>query len=159
MITKTIPISTRIVISNAMKRSIPLWIWWKVNGNWDNNLIRISLWRASHCRTSTSVRRKKKILKCRTMRITVCGPSRKVNHLSRVIWDRKIIPELTRSTSSTRIGKPVVMMDVKVSKDKRISRRVDGQNLIYVRWNRVKNRTQRQRRWLIEEEEVRHWMK
>ena len=31
MITKTIPISTRIVISYVMKRGIPLWIWWKVN--------------------------------------------------------------------------------------------------------------------------------
>ena len=31
MITKTIPISTRIVISYVMKWSIPLWIWWKVN--------------------------------------------------------------------------------------------------------------------------------
>ena len=33
MITKTIPISTRIGISYAMKRGIPLWILWKVNGN------------------------------------------------------------------------------------------------------------------------------
>ena len=33
MITKTIPISTRIVINYAMKRDIPLWISWKVNGN------------------------------------------------------------------------------------------------------------------------------
>ena len=42
MITKTILISTRIVISYAMKRGIPLRIWWKANGNWDNNMIRIS---------------------------------------------------------------------------------------------------------------------
>ena len=56
MITKTIPISTRIV---AMKRGIPLWIWWKVNGNWDNNTIKVSQWRESHCRTNTSIRRKK----------------------------------------------------------------------------------------------------
>ena len=27
MITKTVPISTRIVVSYAMKRDIPLWIW------------------------------------------------------------------------------------------------------------------------------------
>ena len=32
MITYTVPISTRIAASNAMKRGIPLWIWWKVNG-------------------------------------------------------------------------------------------------------------------------------
>ena len=45
MITKTIPISTRILISYAMKQGILLWIWWKVNGNWDINRIRISQWR------------------------------------------------------------------------------------------------------------------
>ena len=83
MITKTVPISTRVVISNAMKRSIQLWIWWKVNGNWDNNMIRISLWRESHCKTNTSVRRKKWIQKSRTMRIQVWDPSRKVT-----IWVR-----------------------------------------------------------------------
>ena len=59
MITKTISISTGIVISYVMKWGILLWIWWKVNGNWDNNMIRISQWRESHCRTNTSVRRKK----------------------------------------------------------------------------------------------------
>ena len=45
MIMKTIPISTRIVISYAMKWGILLWNWWKVNGNWDNNMIKISQWR------------------------------------------------------------------------------------------------------------------
>ena len=34
MITKNVPISTRIVISYAIKRDIPLRIWWKVIGNW-----------------------------------------------------------------------------------------------------------------------------
>ena len=67
------------------------------------------------------------------MRITVWDPSRKVNHLSEVICDRKIITEFTRLISSTRIGKPVLMMDIKVSKDKNISRWVDRGNLIYVR--------------------------
>ena len=41
IITKTVPISTRIVISYAMKWGISLWIWGKVNGNWDN-MIRFS---------------------------------------------------------------------------------------------------------------------
>ena len=50
MIAKTAPISTRIVISYAMKWVIPLGVWRKVNGNWDNNMIRISQWRESHCR-------------------------------------------------------------------------------------------------------------
>ena len=59
MIMKIIPISTRIIISYAMKQGILLIIWWKVNGNWDNNMIRISQWRESHCRTNTSIRRNK----------------------------------------------------------------------------------------------------
>ena len=32
MIMKTVPISTRIVISYAIKQGIPPWIWWKVSG-------------------------------------------------------------------------------------------------------------------------------
>ena len=44
MIMKTVSISMRIVISYAMKRDIPLWIWWNVNGKWDNKMIRISQW-------------------------------------------------------------------------------------------------------------------
>ena len=59
IITMTIPITTRIVISYAMKQGIPLWIWWKVTGNWDSNMIRIFLWRESHCWANTSVRRNK----------------------------------------------------------------------------------------------------
>ena len=58
MIRKTITVSSRIVISYVMKWGISFWIWWIVNGNWDKNMIRISIWRESHCRTSTSVRRK-----------------------------------------------------------------------------------------------------
>ena len=59
MIMKSIPISTRIVIGNAIKQGILLWIWWKVDRKWANNMIRISQWRESHCRTNNSIRRKK----------------------------------------------------------------------------------------------------
>ena len=44
MVTKTVPISTRVVISYAMKWDILFWVYWKVNGNWENN-ISISQWR------------------------------------------------------------------------------------------------------------------
>ena len=127
--------------------------WSKVIGNWDNK-IRISQLRESHCRTNTSVRRKKWIQKGRTMGITVWNPSRKVNHLSKIIWDRKTITEFTRSISSTKIGEPVFMMDVKISKDKNISRWIDRENLIYVRWIRIKNRAQSWRRWSREENSI-----
>ena len=96
MIVKTIPISTRIVISYAMKRGIPFWVWQKVNGNWENHMIRISQWRESHRRTNTSVRRKKEIQKSRTASVTIRDKN--------VIWDRKIIKEFTRAISSTRTG-------------------------------------------------------
>ena len=43
---------------SAMKRVIPIWVWMKVNGNWDN-MIRISQWRKCHKRLNTRVRRKK----------------------------------------------------------------------------------------------------
>ena len=38
-----------------------------------------------------------------------------------------------KACSSTRIGKPVLMMDVKVSKDKHISTWVNEEKLIHVR--------------------------
>ena len=113
--------------------------------NWGSSMIRIFRWRESHCRTNTSIRRKKEIQKIRTMRITVWDPSMKVNHLSKVIWDRKIITEFTRLISFTRIGKPVLLMNVKASKNKDISRWVNRENLIYVRRNRIKNFAQRRR--------------
>ena len=108
MIMKTIPISTRVVISYSMKWDILFWVSWKVNANWDNNMIRISQWRKSHCRTNTSVRRKKEIQKSRSVRVKVTDSSRKVNYLSKVIWDYsnhfqiiKIIAEFTRSITRT----------------------------------------------------------
>ena len=82
--------------------------------------------------TNTSVRRKKEIQKRRTVRITVRDLSRKVNYLSKVVRDKKAITEFTRSISSTRICQPVLMMDIKVPKNKHISRWVDRENLIYV---------------------------
>ena len=93
MITKIIPISTRIVTSHTMKWGFLLWIWWNVNENWENNMIRVSQWRESHFKANASVRRKKEIQNSRTMRITVWDPSRRVKYLSKDIWDRNILTE------------------------------------------------------------------
>ena len=41
--------------------------------------------------------------------------------------------DLTGSISTTRIGKPVLLMDVKASKDKQNKRWIDRENLIYIR--------------------------
>ena len=92
---------------------------------WIYPWIWISQWSKSHCTTNTNVRRKKEIRQRKTVRITVWDLSRKVNHLSKVIWDTKIITKFNRSISSTRIDKPVLMMDIKVSKDKSNRRWVD----------------------------------
>ena len=128
IITMTVPISTRISKRNAMKQGIPLWTRWKVSGNWDNSMIRISQWRVIVEQILVS----KEINKCQ----------------------RSSPP-----TSSTRIGKSVLMMDIKVSKDKHISRWVDAEKVICVRPNRIKYRAQRQRRWLTEKKHVRHWVR
>ena len=53
MITKTILINTRIVISCAMKSGIAFGVLMKVKGNLGKN-IRICQWRGSDCRTSDS---------------------------------------------------------------------------------------------------------
>ena len=74
----------------------------------------------------------------RTVRIIVRDPSRKVNDVSKVILGRKIMIEFTRSISSIIIDEPVLMMDVKVSKVKPISRWINQENLIYARRNGVK---------------------
>ena len=124
LITKTIPISTRIVISNAMKRGIPLWIWWEVIRNWDNNMIRISQWRKAFVEQILASEEINKSTKTGVWE-SVWDPRRKVNHLSKVIWDRRIVTEFTRSISSTRIGKPILMMGIYFSKDKHICRWVD----------------------------------
>ena len=100
MITKTIPISTRMVISQAMKQGILFWDYWKVNGNRDR-MIRINQWRENHWTKNTSVRRKKEIQERRTVRITVRDLSRKVNYMREVVWD---ITEFPGSISSTRIS-------------------------------------------------------
>ena len=102
MFTRTIPISLRI--SYTMKWGILFWVYWKVNGNWYNNMIWISQYRGSNYITNTCVRRNNKIQKSRTKRVIVRDLSRKVNHLSKIILDRKIIAKFSRSIRSTRIG-------------------------------------------------------
>ena len=34
-----------LTLSYAMKQGTLFWFFWKVNGNWDNNMIRISQWK------------------------------------------------------------------------------------------------------------------
>ena len=85
LITKTIPISTWIVMSHAMTLGILFLDYWKVNGIWYNSVIRISQWRERHYRTNTSVRRKKNPKEqSESVRVTVRHWSRKVNYLSKV---------------------------------------------------------------------------
>ena len=92
----------------------------------------------------------------RIVRVTVKKPGRKVNHLCKVVWDiyKKIIAEFTRS-----IGQTVLMMDVKASKNKYISKQVDWENITSVRRNSIKNRLRKRRWWLIEENLEKHQMK
>ena len=97
MVTKTILISTRIVISYEMKRGILYWVYWEVTVNWDNNVIRISQWIESHCRTNICVRRKKS----KSARLWESQSGIQVVRLN--TWVRSFKKEFTRSISSTRI--------------------------------------------------------
>ena len=139
MITKTVSISIRIVVSYAMKQGIPFWIDRKSmeteTTTWSGFLNEM---RENHCRTNISTRGKKTPQNNKTVRVTVWDPRRKVNCLNKVIWEQKLL-KLTRSISSTRIGYPVLMMDVKVSKYKHIGRWVERDNCICVRWKSIKN--------------------
>ena len=77
-------------------------VWKKVDRNWGNNMIRISKWEENHCRIYTSVSRNEYIQKRRTVRVTIRDPSRKIDHVNKIIWARKL-KQLTRSIISTRI--------------------------------------------------------
>ena len=83
IITKTVLISTRIVIRSVMKRDIPYLVWWKVT-------LKTETWsefsnggsEQDHSRTITGVERKKEIQKrgCHSLH-----QRRKVNHLLKFI--------------------------------------------------------------------------
>ena len=78
---------------------------WKLRQKHD----QISHWRESQCRTNiASEERNPKEQDCENQSEV------RVNHLSKVVCDRKIITEFTRSISCTRIGYSVLMMDVEV---------------------------------------------
>ena len=84
MIMKTFPVSTRIVISYAVKQGIQLWIWWKVYGNWDNNI------NTGKAIVEQILAREEKN-KSKIAGLHVLRPwdvSRKVNHLSKVVWEK-----------------------------------------------------------------------
>ena len=63
----------------------------------------------------------------------------KLTILVRSFEYRKNITEFKKSISSTRIGKLLVILDVKGTKDKHISRWVDQGILIYVGWKGIEN--------------------
>ena len=56
-IKKNVLITTWIIKRFVMKRKIPPWVWRKVDGNWNNMVVRINLWTEGHCRTNTRVKR------------------------------------------------------------------------------------------------------
>ena len=93
----------------------------KDNRNWDSNMIRIYQWER-YCRTTARVSKNQPIQKCRTVRLTLTYPSRKVSHLSKIVWEREITAEFKRLISFTTISYPVFIMDIQISKDKYISR-------------------------------------
>ena len=151
MITKSVLVSTRIVISYAMKRESRC----EFDGkSMETETTRWSAFpngeKAIKEQILASEERSKSKIAGLWESESGIGVGKLTIWVNKAIWDRKILTEFTRSISSTRIVKSVLMMDVKVSKDKN-SRWVDRENLIYVTWNRIENRARRWRRWSIEE--------
>ena len=90
VITKTAPISKRIVINYAMKRDIPF--------EFDQKSMetKTTTWSEFSSGGKAIVKQKlteeiNKSKTTRTVTATVRDQSRKVNHMSKVIWDRKIL--------------------------------------------------------------------
>ena len=131
-IKKTIPIRTGIAIGYTMKRGILLSAWWKSNGNWDNNMIRIAQWKS----TVEQILASEEINKFKRAELWESQSGIQVWKLTIWVMAFEIIKRFTRSISFTRKGKPVLIMDV--SKSKNIIRWVDRVKLIHVRWNRIK---------------------
>ena len=100
MIMKTIPISMRIVISYAMKLGIPFLVWQKINGNWDNNMIRIST--GGNASIELILALKEINPKQQNCVSHSQGLTKEVNHLSMFIWERKFITAFIMSISFTR---------------------------------------------------------
>ena len=149
MITKTIPINTRISKAVRWKGAYPF--------DFDENSIETETTYQNYikgvggggsCCTTTRIGRKRIIQKNKTIGTTVRDTRKKVNHLSKVVLEQKIIANFTTLMSFIRIDLTVLMMDFKVSKDKLI-RGVDQSNEIYIKWNSIKIHAWRKGWWSI----------
>ena len=102
MITKTIRITIRIVMRYTIKQDILFWVWWKVNGNSDNNMIRIS-------NGGKGIVEQILVPEDRN-KYKTAGPWKSQSGIGvakLTIWvghSRKIITQFTRSISSTKAG-------------------------------------------------------
>ena len=147
------PISRRIVVIYVMKSLSPFEFYGRSMGT------EITAWSRFPSVGKAIVRQilaSEEISKSKgTLRVTV-NPSRKVNCQSRVIWDRKVIALFARLIGSTRIGWSALRLDIKVCKSKH-RRCVGWKNIVCVSWNSIKNC--RPKRWSLEENEIRHWVK
>ena len=84
MITKTIQINTRMVISCARKSGIPFGVLMKVEGNLGKNIIICQL-RGSDCRTNKSSEERNKSKRVGLYEsLRVRDRSGKINHLAKV---------------------------------------------------------------------------
>ena len=88
-------------------------------------MIKTSQWRESHAERRLEIEINLKVADCEEK-----YQRGKINNHSKVIRDQRIRREFPRSTSSTRIGWRVLMMDVKITKQKYFSERVDQRNIL-----------------------------
>ena len=95
MITKTIPISMRIVISYVMEWGSLFWDYWKVNGNWDSNTVRIPNERKAIVEQIQVLEERKKFERAELWESQSGIRLWKLTKIkSKIIWDWKIMTEL-----------------------------------------------------------------
>ena len=76
-----------LVISFAMKQDIVFWVYWKVNGNWENNMSRIFQWREAIVEQIPALGERSKFKRA-GLRVTVRDPSRKVHQIYQFYQNR-----------------------------------------------------------------------
>ena len=87
-----------------MESGISFWVRTKINGNWDNKMIRTSEWRENYWRTN---KRSEEINKSKRAELwkSHSVESRKVSHLSNVVWCKKIYNKINRNCGNKIVKK------------------------------------------------------
>ena len=136
MISKTTPISMRIIKNQVVQRSITTCVYGKSMETKTTTWSEFINWKDTVEQILGSVKINKS--RCKTVRLKDTYQCRKNSHLCKIVWDREITTGFKRFTSSTRIGYPALIMGIQISKDKYITEITTGCR----KWSLIKQNAQ-----------------